>query len=355
MLGQSLRNRAALQSGRTRGFTLIELLVVIAIIALLISILLPAISEARKTSRQTVCGSNLRQMGIATHSYTADFQDKLFSFTWVANKQYIVDNPYIDLRGPFGDDVSAAAAQAIWIMRRRADVPDMPSSLIGGWIPHILYTHLVLQDYLASRLPEKMVVCPEDQPRLGWQVDPKTPGRGFRADQAQPQPSGTDPNNYRWPFSSTYEVTISMFTNDRENAVYQGPQHNTFFIAGAAGRLGKRLIPQVSFPSNKVMMWENASRHFTKYQDYCFYDEARIQTLFFDSSVRTMKSRDANRGWNPTAQNSMTTYTTMTYNRMPWEPISRTGSSALIGKWRWTRGGLQGADYGGTEINTSNW
>jgi prepilin-type N-terminal cleavage/methylation domain-containing protein len=58
-----------------RGFTLIELLMVVAIIAVLASILLPAISMVRGSARQTVCLSNLRQLGIGMMSYRADYDD----------------------------------------------------------------------------------------------------------------------------------------------------------------------------------------------------------------------------------------------------------------------------------------
>ncbi|MBI9019169.1 MAG: type II secretion system protein [Phycisphaerae bacterium] len=69
-----------MQSKKTKAFTLIELLVVISIIALLVSILMPALSKARKRARAMVCVSNNRSLMQALSIYFADNENKFLPY-----------------------------------------------------------------------------------------------------------------------------------------------------------------------------------------------------------------------------------------------------------------------------------
>ena len=62
---------------KKRGFTLIELLVVIAIIAILVALLLPALSQGKERARRAACANNMRQISLGTTLYASDNAERM--------------------------------------------------------------------------------------------------------------------------------------------------------------------------------------------------------------------------------------------------------------------------------------
>lgn len=114
----------------SRGFTLIELLVVIAIIAILAAILVPAVTRALESSRRAACGSNLRQVAIASFSYAVDHEGALIKARQEM-VQIAIDPPeqemWEDLGLPVNPD--AAAGVGIWSCPNRPLLPSFESSM----------------------------------------------------------------------------------------------------------------------------------------------------------------------------------------------------------------------------------
>ena len=84
-----------------RAFTLIELLVVVAIIALLMSILLPSLQQAREQSKRVVCLSQLDSLAVALHLYAADNNGRLPISGWGNGEwnAYLVLTRHVSIRG----------------------------------------------------------------------------------------------------------------------------------------------------------------------------------------------------------------------------------------------------------------
>jgi prepilin-type N-terminal cleavage/methylation domain-containing protein/prepilin-type processing-associated H-X9-DG protein len=111
------QNPPARESAATRGFTLVELLVVIGIIAILISVLLPALSRARGAANSAACLSNLRQIGQAMHMYVNTNKGSLPYGYWDGGAQWQLAGDWSTLllntmSGKYGSNYNDLANQA---------------------------------------------------------------------------------------------------------------------------------------------------------------------------------------------------------------------------------------------------
>jgi prepilin-type N-terminal cleavage/methylation domain-containing protein len=340
-----VRTTCSPQARRRHAFTLIELLVVIAIIALLISILLPALGEARRAARLARCLSNMKQQGVAMHTYASEAKDRIFSYSWARGN---FTTTYGDLTSP-ANDYKAAMYQMRDIVRRRGDrtVAETPDINL---FPYFRYSHLVLQDYLGQSLPDPIVACPEDRDRMTWGVDPRGYDRGLYVPNYG---TGTGTANWRWPYSSSYWITAAAFDgNRRPNRAFPTPGSWGFVSIPGGWKFIPRKITDVAYPANKVFLYEQFGRHSRKY-DYRAYfglTTAKPVVQMFDNSAGIRASRDSNLAYDPNSDGILAgTYRPAANSPDPSPPG---GSAPMNYYFAYTRRGLLGVDFGGRMITS---
>ncbi len=353
---------------RNKAFTLIELLVVIAIIALLIGILLPALGQARRSAQNVVAQANARSLNTGAANYAGDSDDRIFSFTWRAGGSYInLKNG--NYKSP-GTDTIAAAWQVQNILQRATGRITGQGSMLRPTtrLMHRRYSHLVLLDYLTDRQPEPIAASPFDKNLINWQENPLEyleDGNSFPYGNGTPSQPGYDMDtNWNqaaivqlWPFASTYQMVPAAWNTDGINGTNTYVPIDTtphLFTALENGpQLGRRKMTHVAHPSGKVMMFEEFDRFSDPNGLYFAYPEAKCNLAFFDGSVRQEETQDANPGWNPETPNQVwrQRYLPLDTFPEPKEGLTNNNTEYCM-RYRWTRYGLQGIDFGGEDVGT---
>ncbi len=331
------------QPSRRPAFMLIEVIVLVVLVAAVSAALALTSADSRRRARLAGSIANLQQFAAGTASYAADNDERVWSYSWRAGINY-------GFGGVAPNDNQAAANQAVDIMRRRGNRTDLQP--ISGWIPHILYNHLPLLDYLSLQLPAKWVVSPEDTLRLSWQADPLN--------------AGSLPPFYayfsaRFSYSSSYEIGPAFISPDAQVSTPDGPiptvaqdptGHRFYQVGSARTRLGTRRMTEVAFPAEKAMLYEQVQRSYSQRQVYFMYDEARVPVMLADGSAGIRSMATANLGYFPNSPLSPLPARVNYAPELSVEPPTLNGAAQqfVLGRIRWTRSGLRGRDFAGPEI-----
>jgi hypothetical protein len=219
--------------------------------------------------------------------------------------------------------------------------------------PQRRFSHAVIVDYMADKIPEETAACPEDRLLQQWQRDPD--------DYPDLGEQGGETYSMMFPYASSYQFVPASWAPDKRfgnrSTVAQAPQNHDLFSFPGSAVLGERQLREVDFPASKVQMFDFYDRHGGAKEQFYAYPDAKTDLLFFDGSVRYLQTGASNLSFRPNQAGGQDRTTTMDYVPNPvFEPPARGGAKDedLESYLRWTREGLHGVDYGGSSVNYSD-
>ncbi|MBN8645461.1 MAG: prepilin-type N-terminal cleavage/methylation domain-containing protein [Planctomycetes bacterium] len=353
-----------------RGFTLIELLVVVSIIALLISILLPAVGETRRQARISLCTANMKQHGQGVANYASANQDTLPHVPknnnkglnagkgsipgYFASRDLPVNGVTFANPGP----QTAASVGAVGTVLNGSEY--MGDRTLQAWNGYFIFMSEYMIDGTAGDVFNNVFLSPSDTGTIGNWKRLKT----YVANGAQ---SGTNAANSGWwqligagaalpnsgttvPLAGSYRYVIAAMTDQKiytftsagaPNTPGGGPAYNIDFGTGGSNAnfqtyVKRNPVSTIDYPAQKVLFymwfaWHNPNKN------AWFEQDVVCPVALGDGSARaTVPTREAlplNYGNNENAGPYFRVYFTGDQN-----------TTVFTAYYMLTNGGLRGRD-----------
>ena len=338
-----------------RAGTLTDLIVVVVILAVVVIVLLPALGRPRQgASRLMASQSNLKQLAIGSANFAAGNKDLLPG--------------YHGANLPEGaeprDALHAAQLEQAEILRRATGRVDGEHAIEADemHVPQSRYPHIPLIEEMTGQHPEPVAVSPLDERLLDFQERPLDYDNlpGGRVGKTFDRWSLRQTVN-RWPFGSSYQSTVYAWTTDEPTEADTLPvrpgAHASSLDFDGGQAVSVRRYPEIEFPSSKAFYFEEFDYTAGEGTEalHVWDDDARVNVMFFDTSVRRITTTEANPGWDPAAPCDIDASARVRYRPIDTRYFPEATKNTRGAPYRWTRGGLRGIDVGGNEITTAAW